>query len=185
MDDLSKLTGLGEFLLNGHFLLPDGSHSDTSFDIRRVLENPGLIEPLLFELAELLRPIEATHVASASTFGMIVASQVSLRLKLKLHSLDHLAGVAHVDPEANIGGSRMIVVDDYVTTAQQFDSTIRAVRSRGATVVALGAVVAMPIRATDLPIDTLFAALTLDAQVFGKGNVPDWLDAIPVQIVVQ
>lgn len=181
MDELSRLTGFSECILRGHFVLPDGRHSDTSFDLHRALENPGMVEPLLFDLSNQLGLWGIERVTGASTAGLVIASQVSMRLRVPFHALEFDKGVRHVNPDSRIEAARLAIVDAYVWEAQRFDAVIRALRSKGADVVALGAMVAMPFPLRDLPLEAFCVALTLDARVFSADSVPDWLALIPVQ----
>jgi orotate phosphoribosyltransferase len=184
MFQLVEVLERSPFLKRGHFELPDGRHSDQWFDSVGALESPAFVEPFLAELAEQLRLVGPGFVTGASSGGLIVASQVARILDARLLSLEFRSGgPEHVDPFAKLKGERVAVVDDFMTSAEQFDPTIRAVRKLGAEVVALGAMVAVPTRSAEVPIGPLCIACELAAQVFSAGQVPDWLMAIPVQEV--
>lgn len=114
--------------------------------------------------------------------GLIVASQVSMRMNLPLCPVDFSHGAPRLDPTWKMAGARLAIVDDFVTSIEQFNATIKAVTDRGADVVAIGAAVALPVRPNDLHIP-LNAALVLVAQIFASDQVPDWLEAIPIQNV--
>lgn len=167
----------------GHFLLPDGRHSDMWIDRNPLTEEPDLADPLLNALADLLRPFRLDRLTGASTYGLIVAHQVARLLGARYHSLDFTQSVPHVDPFAELREERVAVVEDFAYRAEQFDPAVRAVRSKGAKVVALGALVAFPIRPADLPVERFECACPIVAQVFPADRVPERLGQIPVQRV--
>ncbi|MGH7756815.1 MAG: orotate phosphoribosyltransferase, partial [Vulcanimicrobiaceae bacterium] len=52
-------------VLDGHFRLSSGRHSDRFIQKFRILEDPQLVEPIADELADLVRGYEPTVVVSA------------------------------------------------------------------------------------------------------------------------
>lgn len=182
-DELLAILGDRGLIDRGHFEVPDGQHSDTWLDRLLLTEDPELAEPFLRRLAMLLKPFSLDRVTGASSRGLIVANQIALILGVRFHSLDFTQETPHVDPFAELNGERMGVVDDFVYRAEHFDSVVRAVRSKGAEVVALGALVAFPIRAVDLPVDKFITGCLIEAQLFPGASVPGWLSQIPVQKV--
>lgn len=165
----------------GHFLLPDGRHSDTGYDKRAAIERTDLVAPVFWRLGEMLSEHAVTHVTGVSPGGMIVASQAAATSECSIHHLSYEHGIVPLNPNADIVGARFALVDDFAYGERQFDAVLRYLRQRGAAVLVLGAGVALPMREADLPIAPLVAVCHLDAKVYAPDRVPAWLADLPVE----
>jgi hypothetical protein len=112
---------------------------------------------------------------------MIVASSVARHLGASLCILNFGHGTTLANPTAQLAGVRIAIVDDFVTTWEQFDVAQRLLRNEGAEVVALGGLAMLSVPPVGRPTVPFFSAITIDAQVFQPDQVPEWLSAIPVQ----
>src|SRR5213594_732448 len=64
-------------LLEGHFILSSGLHSDRYIQCALVLQHPRIAEQLCSELAGRLRHLDAKVVAAPALGGVIVAHEVA------------------------------------------------------------------------------------------------------------
>src|SRR2546429_8781753 len=70
-------------LLEGHFILSSGLHSDRYIQCALVLQHPRMAERLCSELAGKLRHLGAKVVAAPALGGVIVAHEVARALNLR------------------------------------------------------------------------------------------------------
>src|SRR5439155_18839329 len=70
-------------LLEGHFILSSGLHSDRYIQCALVLQHPRIAEQLCSELAGMLRHLEAKVVAAPELGGVIVAHEVARALNIR------------------------------------------------------------------------------------------------------
>ena len=70
-------------LLEGHFILSSGLHSDRYIQCALVLQHPDVAETLCFELAAKLRHVGASVVAAPALGGVIVSYEVARALAIR------------------------------------------------------------------------------------------------------
>ena len=78
--DVEKLLAERGALLEGHFQLSSGRHSDRFIQKFRILEDPRLVEPLAQALAEPFKKADPTVVVSAAVGGIILGYEVARAL---------------------------------------------------------------------------------------------------------
>lgn len=129
-------------LLQGHFRLSSGRHSDRFVQKFRILEDPVLLERVARELAGAFRPLHPTIVVGAAVGGILMAYEVARQLGTKAIFVEKENGV----PALRRGfmltpDDRVLLVEDVLTTGQSMRETIEVVRSAGAAIVGLGVIV--------------------------------------------
>ncbi|MBM3324206.1 MAG: orotate phosphoribosyltransferase, partial [Calditrichaeota bacterium] len=70
-------------LLEGHFLLSSGRHSNAYIEKFRILEQPKLTEQLASEIAQNFREDKVDIVAGPLTGGVLVAHEVAKALECR------------------------------------------------------------------------------------------------------
>jgi orotate phosphoribosyltransferase len=170
-------------LRRGHFVLPNGWHSDTIFDRVSALENPNLFVKLISDLVCQTRLMRPDFVVGASPGGMIIGFHLAMETNALLYNLDFTGTTRQIDPGANIEGKRIVILEDFVYDARQYDDVVRIVRSRGAEVTGIAALIALPVREADLPVSPLLVATRLRSQVFPPDGVPESLAKIPIEVI--
>ena len=91
-DVLATLAERGA-LLDGHFRLSSGRHSDRFIQKFRILEDPALLEPLARAIAEAFRTVRPTVVVSAAVGGIILGYEVARHLRTKAIFVEKENGV--------------------------------------------------------------------------------------------
>lgn len=129
-------------LLDGHFRLSSGRHSNRFIQKFRILESPPLVEAVAREIAGAFRAAQPTVVVSAAVGGIVLGYEVARQLGTLALFVEKEQGVAtfrrgfHVDAD-----DRVLVVEDVVTTGLSVLEVIDVVGSTGATVVGVGVIV--------------------------------------------
>ena len=144
----SAVTGLREALaqrgalLEGHFRLSSGRHSDRFVQKFRLLEDPALVTvaaAALIAQAELERP---TVVLSAAIGGIVLGFEVARQLGVRAIFVEKEAGVPTLrrgftlEPE-----DRVFVVEDVVTTGGSVREVLALVAQSGSTLLGAGVIV--------------------------------------------
>jgi orotate phosphoribosyltransferase len=131
-----------EALLEGHFILSSGLHSDRYIQCALVLQHPRVAERLGSELAWKLSDARVSVVVAPALGGILVAHEVARALGVRALFTERVDGRMvlrrgfHLDP-----GERTLVVEDVITTGGSTRETIAAVEEAGGKVVAAGALV--------------------------------------------
>ena len=131
-----------EALLEGHFILSSGLHSDRYIQCALVLQHPRVAEQLCVELGPKLAALGARVVVAPALGGVIVAHEVARALGVRALFTERQNGVMtlrrgfHLDP-----GEPALVVEDVITTGKSTRETIDCVEEAGGRVVGVGALV--------------------------------------------
>jgi orotate phosphoribosyltransferase len=138
-------------LLEGHFILSSGLHSDRYIQCALVLQHPRIAEQLGAELAARLKHLGARVVAAPALGGVIVAHEVARALGLRAIFTERQNGVMtlrrgfHLEP-----GEPTLVVEDVITTGGSTRETITCIEQAGGKVVGAGSLVDRSGGAADL-----------------------------------
>ncbi len=141
-DALAKSLEERGALLDGHFRLSSGRHSDRFIQKFRILEDPVVLEGIAERLAVLARGYKPTIVVSAAVGGIVLGYEVARQLGTKAIFVEKENGVPALRRGFALGpGDRVFVVEDVVTTGGSVREVLDVVRERGATPVAVGVIV--------------------------------------------
>jgi len=129
-------------LLEGHFILSSGLHSDRYIQCALVLQYPRAAEQLGAELAEKLRSLRATVVAAPALGGILVAHEVARALGARAIFTERQDGVMTLRRGFSLAeGEPTLVVEDVVTTGLSTRETMQCVKQAGGKVVGVGALI--------------------------------------------
>jgi orotate phosphoribosyltransferase len=157
-------------LLEGHFRLSSGLHSDRFIQKFRIFEDPPTAEAICGALAERLRPARASVVVSAAVGGIIPGYVVAKALGARDIFVEKESGVPVLRRGFAISpGERVAVVEDVMTTGRSTAEVVRVVQAAGGEVVAIGAVVKRGTPDLPLPVTAL---LELPLKDFAPDECP-------------
>ena len=129
-------------LLEGHFKLSSGRHSDRFIQKFRILEDPALVEPVAREIADAFRNSKPTVVVSAAVGGIILGYEIARALGTKAIFVEKENGVPTLRRNFHLDRSdRALVVEDVVTTGGSVKEVLEVVRKSGAQAVGVGVIV--------------------------------------------
>jgi len=129
-------------LLEGHFRLSSGRHSDRFVQKFRILEDPAILEPVARAIAQHFRPQRPTIVVSAAVGGILLGYEVARHLGVKAVFVEKEDGEPVLRRGFSLSPSdRALVVEDVVTTGLSVGEVVDLVRRHGANVAGIGAIV--------------------------------------------
>ncbi len=142
MDVLERYRAAGG-LLEGHFLLKSGLHSPYFLQSAAVFQYPEHARALAAALAEKLRPYAPDFVLGPAIGGVVLAYLVAEALGARALFAEKGKGERmFLRPGLLVRpGERFVAVEDVVTTGGSVRRAAEAARTRGAELVAVGAVV--------------------------------------------
>ena len=159
-------------LLEGHFILSSGLHSDRYIQCALVLQHPCVAEQLGSELAAKLRHLGASAVAAPALGGILVAHEVARALGVHAIFTERQAGVMTLRRGFSLAaGEPTLVVEDVLTTGLSTRETIQCVEQAGGKVVGAGALIDRSGGAADLGLPRA-ALLTLQIQNYNPAECP-------------
>lgn len=182
-DILTEFRAAGA-LLEGHFILSSGKHSDRYLQCARVLMDPMRASRLASTLAaQLPREIrsEIEVVVSPAMGGLIIGHEMGRALGVDSMFLERPEGTFELRRGFALEpGQKVLVVEDIVTTGLSSREAIEAVKREGGDVIAEAALVDRSLGTADVGVP-LFTLLSLDFPVYDPANVPEELAAIPAE----
>ncbi len=129
-------------LLEGHFILSSGLHSDRYIQCALVLQYPRVAEKLCAELAAKLRHLKVATVAAPALGGVIVAHEVARALGARALFTERQDGAMTLRRGVRLPpGERTLVVEDVITTGLSTRETMRCVEQAGGKIVGVGALI--------------------------------------------
>jgi orotate phosphoribosyltransferase len=129
-------------LLDGHFRLSSGRHSNRFIQKFRILENPPLVQAVANSIADAFRTAEVTVVVSAAVGGIVLGYEVARQLGTDAIFVEKENGVAKLRRSFRLTpGDRALVVEDVVTTGLSVREVLDVVRAHGAIPVGVGLIV--------------------------------------------
>jgi orotate phosphoribosyltransferase len=150
-------------LLDGHFRLSSGRHSNRFVQKFRFLEDPAFLERIVAALLAGMPPLDVRCVVSAAVGGIVLGYESARQLGTRAIFVEKEGGTARFRRGFGVApGERVLVVEDVITTGLSVREVIAVVEAEGgvvaasATVVRRGTVdVGAPLYALlDLPMDS-------------------------------
>lgn len=166
-------------LLEGHFILSSGLHSDRYVQCALVLQNPRVAEQLCSQLAGQLRHLGASVVAAPALGGVLVAHEVARALGVRALFTERQDGVMTLRRGFSLEqGEPTLVVEDVITTGLSTRETIQCIEQSGGTVVGAGALIDRSGGTADLGLPKA-ALITLKIQNYKPAECPLCQAGIP------
>jgi len=131
--DLLKTTGA---MLEGHFLLTSGRHSNIYIEKFRILEKPDSLDRVCQSMAEIVKDKKIDLVLGAAVGGILIAGGVGRHLGKKHIFSERINGKMELNRGFSIKkGDRIIIVEDIVTTGGSVIELIRLAEKNKAEIV--------------------------------------------------
>lgn len=171
-DEILKIFREHSALLEGHFILSSGLHSDRYIQCALVLQYPRVAEQLCVELGPKLGELGAKAVVGPALGGVIVAHEMARALGLRALFTERQNGEMalrrgfHLDQ-----GEPVLVVEDVITTGKSTRETIECAENAGGKVVGVGALVDRSGGKVEFNIPKA-ALVTLNVQTYNPDDCP-------------
>ncbi|MFZ5592574.1 MAG: orotate phosphoribosyltransferase [Bacillota bacterium] len=167
-------------LLEGHFLLSSGRHSDRYFQCARVLQYPDHAERLCRELVSKINLPELQVVAAPALGGIIAGYEVARALGVRSIFAERENGRMTLRRGFGIApGERVLVVEDVVTTGGSVREVMQVVREAGGQVVGVGTLVDRSGGRVDFGVP-LWSLVQMEVQTFAPDECPLCRQGLPL-----
>lgn len=167
-------------ILKGHFKLSSGKHSGTYFEKFRILERPQYLGPCCEQLAERFAESQVELVAGPTVGGVLIAYEVARHLKTNAIYIEREGEKRALRRGASFPkGTRVLVVDDVLTTGLSAQEMIDCLRALEAEVVGVGLLVDRSDKPFDFGVRTE-ALWTTPAESYEPDKCPLCASGIPL-----
>jgi orotate phosphoribosyltransferase len=175
--DLFRSSGA---LLEGHFRLSSGLHSNRYLQSALVLQYPDLAERLGAALAERVRHLQPTAILSPALGGIVIGQEVGRALQVRALFAERQDGSLMLRRGFSLNSSdRVLVVEDVITTGGSTRETISVAEATGAQVLGAAAIIDRGGTSTRLnvPLQTL---VRLEVPAYAPESCPLCAKGVPV-----
>jgi orotate phosphoribosyltransferase len=166
-------------LLEGHFILSSGLHSDRYVQCAQVLQHPRVAEQLCSQLADRLRHLKPSVVAAPALGGVLVAHEVARALGVRAIFTERQEGAMTLRRGFSLEpGEPTLVVEDVITTGLSTRETIQCIEQAGGKVLGAGSLIDRSGGTTDLGM-TKASLINLKIQNYNPAECPLCKAGIP------
>ena len=175
--DLLKQRGA---LMEGHFKLASGMHSNRYVEKFRLLEDPVTTGRMIEELAKRIRKYEPDVVVGPVTGGVILSFEMARHLGTLAYFTEKTTdGGMELRRGFDVEGKRVLLIEDVITTGGSILKAADAVKAAGG-IVAAYAILVDRSSGRFAPEEPVEALLSLEIQTWQPDNLPPELAAIPL-----
>ncbi len=179
-DEVIKIFKETNALLNGHFLLTSGKHSDTYFQCAKVLEHPNHTQNLLSEIVEYFKSYEIDVVIAPAMGGIIVGYEVARGLGKRFVFTERENGKMTLRRNFQIEKkSKVLVCEDVTTTGGSVFEVMEIVKNSEAKVVGVAMIVDRSNGKINFGVPTK-SVLKLDVIAYEPADCPICKTEIPL-----
>jgi orotate phosphoribosyltransferase len=166
-------------LLEGHFKLSSGLHSDRYLQSALVLQHPDFSERLGHALAERTRHLQPTAVLSPALGGIVIGQEVGRALQVRAIFAERQDGRLMLRRGFTLDSDdRVLIVEDVITTGGSTRETIAVADAAGAQVVGASSIIDRGSSSgLDVPLQSL---VKLQVAAYDPASCPMCAQGLPV-----
>lgn len=181
MDKTLELLKKSDALLEGHFILSSGKHSNRYIQCAKLIENPVYCEEVAKIIADKLKEegIEVDLCVGPAMGGVIISYELARALGVKAIFTERENGQMTLRRGFHIEkGMKVIIVEDVITTGKSSFETVDVIKGCGAEVLALTSIVNRSNKdeINNLPI---ISATQIDVETWDEDQLPEEIKKIP------
>lgn len=176
-DRVLEILGEVGALLQGHFLLTSGKHSNRYCQCAKLLMHPDKSEEVLKVVTEKVKNIDFDIVVGPAMGGIIVAYELGRQLNKPAIFTERENGEMTLRRGFQIfEGQKVLITEDVVTTAKSSIEVAELIKGMGGEVVGIASIVDRTIGEIPYP---LYSAVKLEIETYDKDDCPLCREGIP------
>ena len=168
-------------LLDGHFILTSGRHSNSYFQCAKLLQYPKYLELFSKNIADHFKENEIDLVISPAIGGIVLGTEVGRLLRKRTVFAERVDGEMKLRRGFEIKtNEKILIVEDVITTGGSVKEVMSLVQSFGADIIGVGVIVDRSSGSVVLHENQLSLA-SLEVKSYDSSDIPSELASIPVQ----
>lgn len=165
-------------LLEGHFLLSSGKHSNRYVQCARLTEYPETGEAVAKEIAKKLEGVEFDTIVGPAMGGILIAYELARVTNKRMLFSERADGKMCLRRGFELSkGERVLICEDVVTTGVSSMEVACALEALGGEVVGIAAIIDRTVNPLPLP---LYAAYRAEVEVYDPADCPLCKAGVPV-----
>ncbi|MEW5821809.1 MAG: orotate phosphoribosyltransferase [Cyanobacteriota bacterium] len=174
--ELMKETGS---ILEGHFELSSGVHTNTYFQCAKLMQYSSIAETIGKELSNKFEKDQFDTILSPAVGGIIIGYLIAKNLNKKSIFVERKEGILQLRRGFEIEkGERIVIIEDVITTAKSALETADIATNFGAMIKGYGCIVDRSNDSTGLKINSLFQKSPV---IYQPEDCPLCKKGIPIQ----
>ncbi|MDK2801812.1 MAG: orotate phosphoribosyltransferase [Oscillospiraceae bacterium] len=172
-DNINDILKQANVLLEGHFLLTSGKHSEKYLQCANIFRNTKYAEILSKELWERFKDIEVDLIVGPALGAVQMAYEVSRHFGVENFFTERNAeGKMFLGRSFEIKkGAKVLVVEDVITTGGSVREVIQVIKEQGGIVVGVGSIVDRTGGKVDFSVP-LKSVITVEVEAFDPLECP-------------
>lgn len=167
-------------ILEGHFLLTSGMHSNKYVEKFRLIEKPESLDLVCSAMADLYKDQEINLVLGAAVGGILISGGVGRELNVKHIFTERVNSIMELRRGFEIDkNSKVLIVEDIVTTGGSIFELIDIVNKNDGEIVGITSILDRNKEPVNfgVPYQPL---VQYPVESWAPENIPDWLNKIPI-----
>jgi orotate phosphoribosyltransferase len=166
-------------LLEGHFLLSSGRHSDRYCQCARLLQYPDKAAKVLSVVADKLKDVDFDMIVGPAMGGVVVSYELARQTGKPGIFAERQDGSMTIRRGFEISkGQKVIISEDVITTGKSFLEVAEIIKQSGGEVVGICCIVDRRAEGVEIPYP-LYSAVKLDIKSYEKEVCPMCKEGIP------
>lgn len=168
--DVVDILKKSDALLEGHFLLSSGKHSNRYVQCAKVLRFPEYAAEVLSTVVEQIKDLDIDLVVGPAMGGVIVSYELGRQLGKEAVFTERKDNTMELRRGFEVKkGAKIIIAEDVVTTGKSTMETKRVLEALGGEVVGVACIADRTNHDIGMPI---YSAIKLDIQVYESDECP-------------
>ena len=172
-------------LLEGHFVLSSGLHSSKYIQCAKLLSFPYLAKDVCLSLAsKIKRKFKSIDLILAPAMGgVIIGYEIGRLLKKETIFCERVNGKFKLRRGFYIKkGSKVIIVEDVITTGKSSMECVKLIKSSGAKLVGFASIIDRSTKKNLKIKKKIISHMKIDVPTFKKNKLPISLKSIPITV---
>jgi len=168
-------------LLEGHFVLSSGLHSDKYFQCAKVLQFPEHLTKFARLISNNFKSYKPEVVISPAIGGVVLGTEIGRQLGIRTIFAERKNGKMVIRRGFNIRpAERVLIIEDVVTTGGSVQEVKDCVEASKGKIIGIGILVDRSNGSARLH-ENQFALINLEVASYSEEDLPDELSMLPIK----
>lgn len=157
-------------LLEGHFLLSSGKHSNKYCQCAKLMQYPDKAEKVIAIVKDKVKSLKLDLIVGPAMGGVTAAYELGRQLGIRTIFTEREDNVMTLRRGFEVkAGERILIMEDVVTTGKSSMETAKVLESIGGNVIGIGCIVDRKVSDVELPI---YSATELFFETYHENKCP-------------
>ena len=170
-------------LLEGHFVLSSGLHSPQYVQCAKLLSFPNISNKFTLSLSKKIKKKikKIDLILSPAMGGIVVGYEIGRLLKKETIFCERVKGKFALRRGFKIKkGSKVIIIEDVITTGKSSMECVRLIKKSNATLVGFASIIDRSSKKTLKIKKKIISHLKIEVPTYKSNKIPKELDSIPI-----